>query len=71
MAAALGLAERIAANAPLGLAAVKELARLAVSDPASVPARLGEWQSIVFQSEDAKEGAAAFTEKRAPVWRGR
>ena len=25
----------------------------------------------VFTSEDAREGAAAFAEKRAPVWKGR
>jgi hypothetical protein len=25
----------------------------------------------VVRSEDLKEGARAFTEKRAPVWRGR
>ena len=25
----------------------------------------------VFESEDAKEGATAFGEKRAPVWKGR
>jgi len=25
----------------------------------------------VFGSEDAKEGAAAFAEKRKPVWQGR
>jgi enoyl-CoA hydratase/carnithine racemase len=25
----------------------------------------------VFTSEDSREGAAAFAERRAPVWKGR
>ena len=33
-------------------------------------ARQGELISPVFSSADAIEGAAAFAEKRAPVWRG-
>jgi enoyl-CoA hydratase/carnithine racemase len=68
---ALGVAERIAANGPLGVRAVKELVRLGISDPAGARARLREWQDVVFNSEDAKEGATAFVERRPPVWRGR
>jgi len=68
---ALDIADRIAANAPLGLAAVKDLVRLSVTDPSHATTRLAEWQERVFTSEDAKEGAAAFIEKRPPVWRGR
>jgi len=68
---ALAFAERIAGNAPLGLAACKELVRLHATDPAGAPARLDHWRTTVFQSEDAREGATAFVERRAPVWRGR
>jgi enoyl-CoA hydratase/carnithine racemase len=71
LATALGYAERIAANAPLGLAATKELVRLGVSDHARATTRLKELQVSVFGSADAKEGAAAFVEKRTPVWQGR
>jgi enoyl-CoA hydratase len=70
VAAALDVAERIAANAPLALAACKELALLATSDAAAFPERLVELRTAVFASDDAKEGAAAFVEKRTPVWRG-
>jgi enoyl-CoA hydratase/carnithine racemase len=69
--AALAVAERIAANGPLGLAAARELVRLGVSDATRARARRDEWQRIVFSSEDAKEGVLAFVEKRPPVWRGR
>ena len=71
LATAIGYGERIAANGPLAVTAIKELVRLAVSDPARAAARRAEWQPIVFGSDDAKEGALAFVEKRAPVWRGR
>jgi enoyl-CoA hydratase len=70
MATAVRFAERIAECAPLGLAASKELVRLGVSDAALASQRLEHWQNVVFQSEDAKEGARAFVEKRKPVWRG-
>ena len=69
--AALALAGRIAANGPLAVAATKELLRLAVTDPARVPARLQALLPVVFGSEDAREGAAAFVGRRPPVWKGR
>jgi enoyl-CoA hydratase/carnithine racemase len=71
VATALSFAERIAANGPLGVAAAKELVRLGVSDSGRARERLAELQPVVFGSDDAKEGAMAFVEKREPVWTGR
>ena len=68
---AIALAERIAKNGPLGLQATKELMRLAVINAETARAKQGEWQPKVFGSDDAKEGATAFIEKRDPVWKGR
>lgn len=68
--AGIAMAERIARNGPLGLAATKELVRLAVTDAEAAWAKQAEWQPKVFNSADAKEGATAFIEKRDPVWTG-
>jgi enoyl-CoA hydratase/carnithine racemase len=68
---ALALADRIAANGPLGVAASKDLVRLAAVAPDRAKERLAEWQKVVFSSDDAQEGARAFVEKRRPVWTGR
>ena len=70
--AALELADTIAANGPLALAATK---RILVESPDWPDAEFFERQrpiyDQVFGSEDAREGATAFAERRAPVWKGR
>jgi enoyl-CoA hydratase len=70
--AAVALADVISANGPLGVQATKRLVRAAAVRPAEeVWALQAELQPTVFGSIDAKEGATAFIEKRAPVWQGR
>jgi len=72
LATALELAGAIARNGPLALAATKRILRESVDWPeAEFFERQGEIASPVMQSEDAREGAKAFAERRTPVWRGR
>lgn len=71
-AAALELAGRIAANAPLALVASKKVLNGTLdwtSDEAW--ARQGEIVGPIWDSDDAREGSRAFKEKRAPEWQGR
>lgn len=70
--AAQALAERIAGNAPLALAAIKQVVREAQSlDDAGAFVRQDGIAAGLLTSKDAREGALAFAEKRAPVWHGR
>jgi enoyl-CoA hydratase len=71
LAEARALAAELVRNAPLALAATKRI----VVESADWPSdeAFGRQNAIVgpiFTSADAMEGAAAFAEKRPPVWRG-
>jgi enoyl-CoA hydratase len=69
--AAIALAEKITANGPLAVAATK---RIIVEsrgwDPETMFAEQMKILMPVFGSNDAKEGAIAFAEKRPPKWTG-
>jgi enoyl-CoA hydratase len=69
---ALELADAIAANGPLALAATKRVMVESADWPDSeFFERQSEVTTPVMTSEDAREGATAFAEKRPPVWKGR
>jgi len=69
---ALELAGRIAKNGPLALAASKRILQEQFDWSSSeMWAEQGAISGPVFASEDAKEGANAFKEKRDPLWQGR
>ena len=69
--AAIALAEKITANGPLAVAATK---RIIVESrgwsPATMFAEQAKFLMPVFSSNDAREGAVAFAEKRPPRWTG-
>ena len=72
LAGAQELAQRIAVNAPLALAKVKQVLRETQGlNDADAFARQSTDAHSLLDTEDAHEGALAFAEKRAPVWRGR
>jgi len=65
------LAEQIAANAPLSVAAGKQTAGLVAQYPLDEAFAQAEkiW-APVYLSGDAQEGMQAFKDRRQPVWKG-
>lgn len=75
MTKARALAEILAGGPPLVYAAIKEVARAAETGSfAGIMNRIAtrDFPTIakLYSSEDQLEGARAFAEKRAPVWKG-
>ncbi len=73
LAKAIELAEEIAANAPLALIASKALVRESNgrTEDEFWTYQAENYFKMVFQSEDAIEGATAFAEKRPPNWQSK
>ena len=71
MPAAMAYAERIVENAPLVLGMLKRYAQEVM--PRGPVESLAVWRrgpEMIFSSRDAKEGVAAFKEKRKPKFLG-
>lgn len=72
LAAALELAAEISANGPLAVSTSKRVVRDSRDWPGSEAFdRQDTYTAAVFRSDDAREGARAFAEKRRPQWSGR
>ena len=63
------LAEKIAKNAPVSVRRIKELSVKAIGTPLFSALKMAPGPSP-YETADAREGAKAFTEKRASSWKG-
>ena len=70
-ATAVGLAEQIAGNSPVGVRNAKRALRLGSSADLATGLDVEDaaWRATAF-SADRREGIAAFNEKRPPIWPG-
>ena len=65
----LALAEKIAQNAPISLRRIKELSVKSIGLPLLFALKMAPGPSP-YESQDAREGAKAFTEKRSATYKG-
>ena len=69
---AMEIAEKIAANGPLAVKAIRQSARECLGMPeADALKHESRISGPVFQTEDAREGPLAFMQKRKPAYKGR
>ena len=76
MEAARAMADELAAGPPLVFAAIKEIVREAEAmrfQDAMNKVTKSQFETVerLYRSEDQKEGARAFAEKRDPIWKGK